>query len=148
MEASNSCARTMTSVPSLLLPFYQSFFPFIRSFSLSALLPFLLFQFVFYHPSFSLFFFALVLSLFFGFPSLAYPNLLGTERLGCCCCMKRRTISVAEATVTQRASKTCHRQLRCVKGVFIDGGEGHIARPMSCHGGGGVVTPHVSNPHD
>jgi hypothetical protein len=39
---------------------------------------------VFYHPLFSPFF-KYVLSLFFV-SSLAYPNLLGTKRLGCCSC--------------------------------------------------------------
>jgi hypothetical protein len=46
--------------------------------------------FCFYRPSFSLFFFDIVLFLFlwlvwFHLYSLAYPNLLGTKRLGCCC---------------------------------------------------------------
>jgi hypothetical protein len=46
------------------------------------------FNLVFYHPSFSLFFLVHVLSLFFlahVVSSLAYPNLLGIKRLGCCC---------------------------------------------------------------
>jgi hypothetical protein len=52
---------------------------------------FSLFNFVFlffYRPWFPLFFFALVLSLFLSHvvSSLAYPNLLGIKRLGCCCC--------------------------------------------------------------
>jgi hypothetical protein len=75
-----------------------SFFSFIafcqvfpRPFSLfwlSILLPFLFFNLVFYRPLFSPFFFALVLSLFFGplVSTLAYPNLLGNKRLDCYCC--------------------------------------------------------------
>jgi hypothetical protein len=27
----------------------------------------------------------------------------------------------------------------CVRGISVDGGEGQVARPMSCHGEGGVV---------
>jgi hypothetical protein len=109
-------------------------------FRLSVLLPFLLFLIWFFialcfPPSFS--------PLFFGFSSLAYSNLLGTKRLGCCC-IKRRTISAAEATITLRASKTCHRRLRCASEGSLSMGEraGQVARPMSCHGGGGVVEEH------
>jgi hypothetical protein len=64
---------------------------FPRPFSLfwlSILLPFLFFNLVFYRPLFSPFFFALVLSLFFGHlvSTLAYPNLHGNKRLDCYCC--------------------------------------------------------------
>jgi hypothetical protein len=61
--------------------------------------PFFVFQFFISFSSFSVWFFIalrsfpflfiLVLSQFFvsyGVSSLAYPNLLGTKRLGCCCC--------------------------------------------------------------
>jgi hypothetical protein len=75
-----------SSVPSFSC-FLSSFFPVTFSlFLLSVLLSFLLFLFDFLSPFFP-FFFALVLYLFFTHvvSSLAYPNLLGNKRLGCCC---------------------------------------------------------------
>jgi hypothetical protein len=58
----------------------------IFTFFLSVLLYFLLFIW-FYHTSLSPFLFVLILSMFLAhvISSLAYPNLLGTKRLVCCC---------------------------------------------------------------
>jgi hypothetical protein len=115
------------------IAFWSKFFPFIHPFSLSVFLPFLLFSVWFFialrfPPSFL----PLFCSCFFGFSSLAYPNLLGTKRLGCCC-MKRRTISAAEATITPHASKTCcHRWLRCASEGSPSMGE-RAKLPDLCH---------------
>jgi hypothetical protein len=79
MEASNSCARTLIFDSLLLLPFVK-FFPF---FDLVFLSPFV---FCFFYL---VFFIALCFSFFFAHvvSSLAYPNLLGNKKLGCCCCV-------------------------------------------------------------
>jgi hypothetical protein len=76
---------------SLVPSFYcllSSFFryPFF-TFWLSVLLSFLFFYLVFYHPSFSPSFRSCFIPIFFTYviSSLAYPNLLGYKRLGCCC---------------------------------------------------------------
>jgi hypothetical protein len=83
-----SCVRTLIFGSFLLLHFVKFFFlPLFHFFLLSVLLSFLLFFIWFFYrplfsPSFSLgFFLAHVVS------SLAYPNLLGNKRLGCCCCI-------------------------------------------------------------
>jgi hypothetical protein len=86
----------------------------------------LIFCLVFYCTSFFLFFFTFVLSLFFWLPSLAYPNLLGTKRLGCC------TLSESVYTL---GCKPIHfhslgyviHQVVCEKGYF-----GIILQPMTC----------------
>jgi hypothetical protein len=74
VEASNSCARTLIFNSFLLLPFVK-FFPF--------------FDLVFLSPFVFCFFIALCFSFFFAHvvSSLAYPNLLGNKKLGCCCCV-------------------------------------------------------------
>jgi hypothetical protein len=123
-----ACIRTLTFGSFSFIAFLSKFFPFIHPFSLSVLLPFLLFLIWFFialcfPPSFS--------PLFFGFSSLAYSNLLGTKRLGCCC-IKRRTISAAEATITPHASKTCHRRLRCASEGSPSMGE-RAKLPDLCH---------------
>jgi hypothetical protein len=80
-----------SSVPPILLSFYVSFFSSFYS-------PFFVFQFFITFSPFFLFgsfsdlpfvlCFCLCFSAHLGFilSSLAYPNLLGTKRLDCCCC--------------------------------------------------------------
>jgi hypothetical protein len=92
VEASNSCARTLIFDSFFFIVFCQNFFP--RPFSffwLNVLLSFLLLS------NWFLFLSSLVFPLLFRHcfipvslahvvSSLAYPNLLGTKRLGCRCC--------------------------------------------------------------
>jgi hypothetical protein len=108
VEVGNSCARTLSSVPLLLLPFYSPFVAclcfflkyagelhiFVLRRMKATLPPFLCFKIFIAFSSFSVWFFiALPFPPFFNFvfrllwvSSLAYLNLLGTKRLGCCCC--------------------------------------------------------------
>jgi hypothetical protein len=79
--------QSWSSVLSLLLSFYQ-FFLFIHPFLLSVLLPSSLFLFGFFITLRSLPCFVSVFRLMWV-PSLAYPNLIGTKRVGCCCWSKR-----------------------------------------------------------
>jgi hypothetical protein len=54
---------------------------------------FLFFIWFFYRPLFSIFLFGFFIAFCFSFffahvvSSLAYPNLLGNKKLGCCCCV-------------------------------------------------------------
>jgi hypothetical protein len=66
----------------------KKFHPLLLFFGLVFYYLFLFFDLVFYCPSFSPFFFVLVLSLFLAHVvlSLVYPNLFRTKMLGCCCC--------------------------------------------------------------
>jgi hypothetical protein len=85
VEASNSCARTLIFGSFLLLPFVK-FFPY-AFFAFLTFIVFSPFLFGFLSPFVFPFFFALALySLFLAdvVSSLAYPNLLGNKRLGCC----------------------------------------------------------------
>jgi hypothetical protein len=86
-----------SSVPSLLLPFCQFFFSFYSPFfAFLWLSVFFLFLFGFLSPFISpLLFHPCFVSVFWlmRVSSLAYPNLLETKRLGCCCCnMKKELI--------------------------------------------------------
>jgi hypothetical protein len=95
VEASNSCVGTLIFGSFFFIVFCQSFFsvPF-HFFWLSVLLSFLflsnwfLFLSSFVFPVLFQHCFILV-SLAHVVSSLAYPNLLGTKRLGCCCRMVR-----------------------------------------------------------
>jgi hypothetical protein len=94
VEASNSCARTLIFGSFLLLSFVNFFPAPFSLFLLSVLLHFLLFIWFFYCPLFSPSFLLLFCTCFFAhvLSSLAYPNLLGNKRLGCChCCIKSYT---------------------------------------------------------
>jgi hypothetical protein len=87
VEASNSCARSLIFGSFSFIVFLSklfSFFLFIHTFFLSVWLSFLLFSLVFYRPSFSSLFYPCFLAHVVSY--LAYPNLFGTKRLGCCYC--------------------------------------------------------------
>jgi hypothetical protein len=95
VEASNSCAGTLIFGSFFFIVFCQSFFfffsPLFAFFLLSVFIvfsPFVELVFVFIVLHFSSSFSTLFYSCFFGSCDsyLAYPNLLGTKRLGCCCC--------------------------------------------------------------
>jgi hypothetical protein len=97
VEASNSCAGTLIFDSFFFIVFCQFFFPFflpLFAFFLSVLLSFLLLS------NWFLFLSSFVFPLLFRYcfipvslahvvSSLAYPNLLGTKRLGYCCCLNR-----------------------------------------------------------
>ncbi len=92
MEASNSCVGTLIFGSFFFIVFCQSFFsrPFFSLFFLSVLLSFLLLSNWFLFLSsfvFPLLFRHCFIPVFLAHvvSSLAYPNLLGTKRLGCCC---------------------------------------------------------------
>jgi hypothetical protein len=87
VKASNSCARTLIFGSFSFIVFLSKFF--FCSFSLfwlSVLLSFL--DLIFYRPSFPPSFHPCFVPIFLAHvvSSLAYPNLLGTKKLGCCCC--------------------------------------------------------------
>jgi hypothetical protein len=105
VEASNSCAGTLIFGCFFFIVFCQSFFsffsPIFAFFLLSILLSFLLLSnwFLFL----SSFVFPLLfrhcfipVSLDHVVSSLAYPNLLGTKRLGCCCMLCNGNLFSAE----------------------------------------------------
>ncbi len=86
--------KSWSSVPSFLLSSVKVFFSFFCPFSfflLSVLLSFLLLSNWFLFLSFFVFpllfwHYFIHVSLTHVVSSLTYPNLLGTKRLGCCCC--------------------------------------------------------------
>jgi hypothetical protein len=80
VEASNLCSRTLIFGSFSFIVFLSKKFPplFCFFFCLVFYCIFLIFYLLF-HPWFALIFLAHVVS------SLAYPNLVGTKMLGCCC---------------------------------------------------------------
>jgi hypothetical protein len=120
VEVSNSCARTLIFGSFFFIVFCQSFFFFFSplfTFFLNVLLSFLLLSnwFLFL----SSFVFPLLfrhrfipVSLVHVVSSLAYPNLLGTKRLGRCCC-----ISKYKVTLDSKGNRKCKL---CAFVVFIN----------------------------
>jgi hypothetical protein len=89
VEASNSCVGILIYGSFFLLSFIKVFFPSLFTFFLAF---YCLFSFCrigfFIVLRFSLLFRHCFIPVFLAHvvSSLAYPNLLGTKRLGCCCC--------------------------------------------------------------
>jgi hypothetical protein len=110
----------------VLFSFFLPFCAFFMCFSFFIVFsPYFLFGFLL-HFLFSLLFHLCSFSFFFWLTSLAYPNLLGTKRLGCC------TLSESVYTL---GCKPIHfhslgyviHQVVCEKGYF-----GIILQPMTC----------------
>jgi hypothetical protein len=142
VEASNSCAGTLIFGSFFFIVFCQRFFPFFRPFSLfllSVLLSFLLLSnwFLFL----SSFVFPLLfrhcfipISLAHVVSSLAYPNLLGTKRLGCCVFLLlsltlplffRVYVFILVIIVTGSAKTRSALLILCkIRGAAVGGGDG------------------------
>jgi hypothetical protein len=83
VEASNSCVGTLIFGSFFFIVFCQSFFSFFSapfSFFCLVFLSSFIFPLLFRHCF-------IPVSLSHVVSYLAYPNLLGTKRLGCCCCV-------------------------------------------------------------
>jgi hypothetical protein len=88
VEASNSCVRILIFSSFLLLSFVKFFsLPLFHLFDLAFYCLFSFFIWFFYRPLFSPSFLLLFYTCFFAHvvSSLAYSNLFGNKRLGCCC---------------------------------------------------------------
>jgi hypothetical protein len=89
VKSSNSCTRILIFGSFLLLPFVEFFsLPLFHFFDLAFYCLFTFFIWFFYRPLFFPYFSLLFCTFFFAHvvSSLAYSNLLGNKRLGCCCC--------------------------------------------------------------
>jgi hypothetical protein len=114
VEASNLYSRTLIfSFFYFIVLLSKTFHPFLLS-RLSVLLSFFRFTFLspfvfslLFHPCFVPIFLAHVIS------SLAYRNLLGTERIGCCCCrlMGRWTRSTVHRFIKPGSTRAVDLQI-------------------------------------